>query len=129
MRSRAASERAQSHGKTSMAFLDPAMRSRTTGHPGSALSTSSSSDLRFMASTDITPGRAATPRRRSVFALDHEERPADRACQFRLLPREFEFLGELGGDVHSIGELESNSALPPVVDGVHHVDRETALVE
>jgi hypothetical protein len=45
------------------------------------------------------------------------------------LPREFEPRGELRGDFHPSGELEPDRPLVGVVDGVHHVDRQTALVE
>src|SRR4051812_11036727 len=65
----------------------------------------------------------------SVLALDHEVRTADRSRELGLLPRELELVGELVGDVHPVGELESDRPLPALGELVHHVNREPALVE
>src|SRR6201999_3204331 len=81
------------------------------------------------AATSRRPSTASSSRPSSVLALDHEERSTDRAGQLRLLPRKFEPRRELGRDFHPVGELESDGALLVVIDGVHHVDRQAALVE
>src|SRR5947209_6841087 len=65
----------------------------------------------------------------SVLVLDSEEGAADGSGQLRLLPRELEPRREFRGDFHPFGELEPDRPLPRVVDGVHHVDRQAALVE
>src|SRR6516164_5774481 len=67
--------------------------------------------------------------RRLVLALDHEERSADGAGKLRLLGRELEARRQLRRHFHSVGELESDGPLLLVIDRVHHVDREAALVE
>jgi hypothetical protein len=36
---------------------------------------------------------------------------------------------ELCGDVHPFGQLEPDRLVLGVIDGVHHIDRQTALVE
>src|SRR3954447_12741957 len=78
-------------------------------------------------------GSRSTPdsarRARSVGAFDHEERPADRAGQLGLLPRELEALGQLIRHLHAVGQLEPDGTLPTLGQGVHDVDRETRLVE
>src|SRR6478735_11199882 len=70
----------------------------------------------------------APPDVRSVLALDDEVRPADGAGQLGLLPSELE-LAQLLRHVHPLGELESDRPLRFVAEAVHHVDRQTALVE
>src|SRR5271167_2365952 len=65
----------------------------------------------------------------SVIVLEVEVGTANGSGQLRLLPRELEPRGELRGDVHPFRELEPDRPLLGVVDGVHHVDRQTALVE
>src|SRR5947207_620007 len=65
----------------------------------------------------------------SVLALDHEERSADGTGKLRLLLRKFEVWRKLGRDFHAIGEFEADGPLLLVIDRVHHVDREAALVE
>src|SRR5258708_31280444 len=64
----------------------------------------------------------------SVLALDREVRPADRAGQLRLLRCELELLGELLRDVHPLGELEADSSPLGIVDVVHHIDGQAAVV-
>src|SRR6185437_12693968 len=54
---------------------------------------------------------------------------ADGSGQLRFLSRELEPRGELRGDFHPVRELEPNSPLLGIVEGVQHVDRQTALVE
>src|SRR6516164_7254740 len=58
----------------------------------------------------------------SVLVLDDEVGAADGSGQLRLLPRELE-PRELLGNLHPLGELESDRPLRGVVDRVHHVDR------
>src|SRR5882762_6289737 len=65
----------------------------------------------------------------SVLVLEGEVGTANGPGQLRLLLRELELRGELRGDFHPFGELEPDRPLLGVVDGVHHVDRQTALVE
>jgi hypothetical protein len=52
-----------------------------------------------------------------------------RDCVEEALPGELRPGGELRRDFHPFGELESDRPLLGVVDGVRHVDRQTALVE
>src|SRR5215475_2286217 len=65
----------------------------------------------------------------SVLVLEVEVGTANGSGQLRLLPRELELRGELRGDFHPVGELEPDRPLPGVIDGVHHVDGQAALVE
>src|SRR5580704_17544303 len=65
----------------------------------------------------------------SVLVLKREVGAANGPGQLRPLPRELEPGGELRGDFHPFGQLEPDRPLPGVVDGVHHVDRQAALVE
>src|SRR6266480_5922713 len=67
--------------------------------------------------------------RGSVLVLKREEGAANGSGQLRLLPRELESRGELRGDFHPFGQLEPDRPLLGVVDGVHHIDRQAALVE
>src|SRR6266566_2670869 len=67
--------------------------------------------------------------RRSVLVLKREVGAADGSGQLRPLPRELESRGELRGDFHPFGQLEPDRPLLGVVDGVHHIDRQAALVE
>src|SRR5690348_9676820 len=67
--------------------------------------------------------------RGSVLVLECEVGAANGSGQLRLLARELEPRGELRGDFHPFGELEPDRPLRGVVDGVHHVDRQAALVE
>ena len=52
-----------------------------------------------------------------------------------MVPASFDFCranlnaSELLGDVHPVGELEPDRPLAAVVERVHHVDRQAALVE
>src|SRR3979411_636588 len=71
----------------------------------------------------------AEPVRGSVLVLEGEEGTANGPGQLRLLLRELELRGELRGDFHPFGELEPDRPLLGVVDGIHHVYRQTALVE
>src|SRR4051794_770545 len=67
--------------------------------------------------------------RASVLTLDHEEGAADRAGELRLLPRELEAGCQFLGDLHPLGELEPDRALLPGRQAVHHVDRQSGVVE
>jgi hypothetical protein len=71
----------------------------------------------------------AEPVRGSVLVLEVEVGAANGSGQLRLLPRELEQRGKLLGDFHPFGELEPDRPLLGIVDGVHDVDRQTALVE
>src|SRR6266496_2399974 len=65
----------------------------------------------------------------SVLVLEREVGTPNGSRQPRLLPRELEPRGELRWGLHPVGELEPDRPLLGVVDSVHHVDRQTALVE
>ena len=65
----------------------------------------------------------------SVLVLEGEVRTANGSRQFRLPRCELEPGGELRGDFHPFRELEPNRPLVGVIDGIHHVYRQTALVE
>src|SRR4030081_2055944 len=71
---------------------------------------------------------AAKPVPGSVLVLDDEVGAAYGSGQLRLLASELE-RGEFRGYFHPVGELEPDRPFPGVVDGVHHVDRQTVLVE
>ena len=60
----------------------------------------------------------------SVFALDDEIRASDGACQFGLLPGEFEG-PELFGRIHPFGELEADRPFAAILNRVHHIDRQS----
>src|SRR4029077_9654081 len=99
-----------------IAAASPACWAVTTGGPctSSPTGTAAAATLPVAScspngSTSPAPaGRDRSRARCSVFALDHEVRAADRAGQLRLLPCELELRGELLGDLHPVGELESD---------------------
>src|SRR5262245_27655880 len=96
---------------------------------GGSLTRSPGRRARSAATLGSARGRPWTGAGESVLSLDREERPADRAGELGLLFRELEARRELGRNLHPGGELESDGPLLLVVDRVHHVDREAALVE
>src|SRR5581483_8666906 len=76
-----------------------------------------------------TSASCANQSRKSVLVLDDEVGAADGAGQLRLLTGELELVRQLGRNFHPVGELEPDRPLALVVDGVQHIDRQTALVE
>lgn len=67
--------------------------------------------------------RTSPPREsRSVLALDHEVGPPDRPGKLGLLTCELEPRGKFDRNLHAVGKLESNRALPGTLEGVKHVD-------
>src|SRR5205814_703858 len=61
--------------------------------------------------------------------LERKVRTANDASQLRLLGGKLEPRGKLGWDFHTFRELEPDSPLLGVINGVHHIDRETTRVE
>src|SRR5207248_2408874 len=95
-------------------------RSRTTRAPSSSSSMSAGS-----ATVSYISATASA----SVLVLDDEVGAADRSGELRLLTRELETRRKFLGDLHPVGQFESDGALRRTVEGVHHVDRQAALVE
>lgn len=68
-------------------------------------------------------------RSRSMVVLEREVGTANGSGQPGLLPFEREPRSEFRGDLHPFGELESDRPLFGVINGVHHIDRQTVPIE
>jgi len=83
----------------------------------------------FIPAISGMPSIALGPSTRSVVSLERKVRTANDASQLRLLSGKLEPRGKLGWDFHAFRELEPRRPASGVINGVHHIDRETTRVE